>query len=112
MDPEVPLPATDPWWQLCPGLETFLDGDMKWGEGLGVFWLPCDTVLDRNAILARDGAEHPPGSLQPSALGACGSLCWHPWGGVAPQPSSSKAGTAVTLHGCRSQLRTCLLGTW
>jgi len=98
MEPELPLPMTDPWWQSCPGLESFLHGDMKWGEGLAAFGLPRDAVLDSNATLARDDAEHPPVSLQLLALSMCGSLRWLPWGGVALQPPPNKAGTAVMLH--------------
>lgn len=52
-------PVTDHWWQPYPTPESFLDEDVKWGEGLEVFGPPCDAALDRNAILARNSAKHP-----------------------------------------------------
>lgn len=68
-------------------------------EEAGGFWAPlwC-CVRDCDATLARDGAEHQSGSLQVPATGACGALCQHPWGGVAPQPPPSDNETAVTLQ--------------
>lgn len=46
MEPELPLPVRDPWWQPCPELESFLDEDMKWGWGLlGSLVMLCWTVM-------------------------------------------------------------------
>lgn len=86
-------PVTDHWWQPYPTPESFLDEDVKWGEGLEVFGPPCDAALDRNAILARNSAKHPPGpcSLLPLGTCACPGTAGVKW-------PPSNAGTAVTLH--------------
>lgn len=95
MEPELPLPVTDPWWQPCPELKSFLDEDMKWGWGLlGSLVMLCWTVMPswQGTVV-----NNPLGPCSPLPWVPVGSLCWHPWGGVTPQPPPSKAGTAVTL---------------
>lgn len=103
-------PVTDHWCQTCPTPESFLDGDMEWGQGLGIFGPACDTVLDHNAILARIMLNIP---LVPAAsCHGCLCLSWHSWGQVASQPPHSNAGTAVTLKADKCLPLICLIRAW
>lgn len=80
MEPELPLPVTEPWWQPCPELESFLNEDMKWGWGLlGSLVMLCWTVMPswQETVLN-------------TPLGACGVPVLAPLGWGDPTATSQQ----------------------